>query len=303
MLTNKLINRDKVFCFVSVFGSAPALAVKPVITKKKIPFVFPLCPAEGIHTPFNRYSFSLVASYKTQGKIMAKFGVESKGFKKFGLMYQDDDYGNGVLEGLKSKLQAYNLKLIAAEPYKRGATDFSAQIAKLKKAGVDVVTLATVIRETVGAMKEMNKIGLDVPIIASSSATSHFVAILAKKAGISSDGMYVLNSYPDPTATVLPAVKAWQKRYHKMFGKPPHIYVMVGYDPMNFLGIALERAGRDLTREKLVDALETFKDVPSILGGPTLTFSPTQRLGHKSFFMTLLHGGRYWRISDWISPD
>ncbi|MFC1823593.1 ABC transporter substrate-binding protein [Thermodesulfobacteriota bacterium] len=303
MLTNKLINRDKVFCFVSILGTAPAVAVKPIITKKKIPFLFPVSASENAYTPFNRYAFALVVPYRGQGAIMVKYGVKTKGYKKFGLMYQDDDFGVGVLNGMKQQLSKYNLKLLAAESYKRGATDFSSQMAKLKRADVDVVALATVVRETVGAMKEISKMGWDVPLLAASPASSAYVPVLAKKAGISSDGMQVLNSYPDISVTDLPAVKEWRKRYVKAFGKPPGMYVITGYDWMNFFRIALEKAGRDLTRETLVDALETFKDVPSILGGPAVTFSPTKRLGTNQFFVALLQGGKLWKISEWISMD
>ena len=86
MLTNKLINRDKVFCFVSILGTAPAVAVKPIITKKKIPFLFPVSASESAYMPFNRYAFALVVPYRGQGGILAKYGVKTKGYKKFGLM-------------------------------------------------------------------------------------------------------------------------------------------------------------------------------------------------------------------------
>ncbi len=69
---------------------------------------------------------------------------------------------------------------------------------------------------------------------------------------------------------------------------------------MNAFAIAAERAGRDLTREALIDALETFRDVPDPFGGPSLTFTKTRRLGADRVFMSQIRGGKYIQISDFI---
>ena len=105
-------------------------------------------------------------------------------------MYQDDEMGAIMLKGVKDQLAEFNLKLTAGESYKRGATDFSSQIAKLKKADTQLVVLATVIRETIGALKEAGKIGWKVDMSGMSPAFTKFVPLLSKKAGFSADGMY-----------------------------------------------------------------------------------------------------------------
>jgi len=303
MLTNKMINLDKVFAFVAIFGTPAALAVLPTMTQKKIPALFPVSLSDQFHTPLNRYSFILYASYIVQGRNIAKYFVDTKKYTKFALMYQDDELGAEVQKGLTDQLALYNLKLVAAEPYKRGATDFSSQIANLKKADPQVVVLATVIRETVGALKEIRKLNWEVDVACTSASASHYVPILSQQSGFSADGTYILSSYPDPQATDLPSLKEWAKRYQEWFQKPPEMTCYPGYEAVHFFGVAAERAGRDLTREKLIDALETFKDVPTPLGGPPVSFSPTSHLGSKYYFMSQIKGGKFVKISDWISYE
>ena len=99
--------------------------------------VFPVSPSKKLTTPFNRYVFSFVAPYESQGRVIAKYGVKTKGFKRFGLLYQDDDFGNGILDGLKQQLPVYNLELIAAE--KIAAHLPSAEMIRFACSGTDAV--------------------------------------------------------------------------------------------------------------------------------------------------------------------
>jgi len=303
MLANKQINRDKIFSFISVLGTPTSLACFPIATRKKIPFLFPTTLSEKFHTPFNRYSFIAYASYVVQGRNIAKYFVETKKYKKIGLLYQDNDQGIEVLKGVKEQLATYDMKPSAAEPFKRGATTFSSQIAKLRKADVQVIVLAGVIREPVAALKEIHTIGWKVDLCCTSASMSHYVPILAKKSGISADGMYVMSSYPDPLTTKEPFLKAWAQRYKEWFGKPSTLTAYPGYDSVHWFGIAAERAGRNLTRENLIDALETFRNVETPLGGPPVTFTNKSHLGSKYYFMARVKGMMYERISDWISYE
>lgn len=303
MAMNKQITRDSIFSAVGIFGTPTALSCLPITTRKKIPALFPVSASGRFHTPFNRYSFILYASYTVQGRNIAKYWVENKKYKKIGLMYQDDEFGSEVRNGINTQLATYGLKLIAAEPYKRGATDFSSQIAKLKKADVQVVLLATVIRETVGALKEIRKIGWKVDVCTSSAAATHYVPILCMKSGFSADGTYALSSYPDSTSPDLPSAKEWAGKYKQKFGSPPQMTGYIGFDAIYFFRIAADRAGRDLTREKLIDALETFRNVPHPLGGSPITFSSKSHLGTKSYFMSQWKGMKLNQISDWISYE
>jgi branched-chain amino acid transport system substrate-binding protein len=224
MVTNKMIERDHVFAFVGNMGSPTAGATKPIISAKKIPQMFPLTAASLFFEPYDRYSFGGWVPYYDQARCLVKYFVEKKGYKKIGLMYQDDEMGAIMKKGVEDQLAVHKLPLVAAESYKRGATDFSSQIAKLKKAEVQLVVLATVIRETVGALKEAKKLNWEVDMAGMSPAYTSYVIGLCLKAGFSADGLYATGQapyiYPD---SPLETVRKFCAKHKEWYGKEPDI--------------------------------------------------------------------------------
>ena len=302
MVTNKMISRDKVFMFIGNMGSPTAGATKPIISRKKIPQMFPLTAASLFFKPHDRYSFGGFVPYYDQARCLTKFFVKTKNYKKIGLMYQDDEMGAIMKQGVEDQLAVYNMKLTAAESYKRGATDFSSQIAKLRKADVQAVVLATIIRETVGALKEANKLGWKVDMGGMTPAFTKYVPLLCQKAGFSSDGFYCAGQTPmiyadSPRA----AVREWWTRHVEWFGKDPDLPTSAGYAGVHYFAIAAEKVGKDLTREKFIDAMESFRDVPDeIFGGPPITFTSTNHQGPDRVFVAEIQKGRYVKITDFI---
>ena len=295
MVTNKMISRDKVFAFIGNMGSPTAGATKPIISRKKIPQMFPLTAASLFYDPYDRYSFAGFTPYYDQARIIVKWFKKEKNYSRFGLMYQDDEMGAIMKKGVEDELTAQGLKLAAAESYKRGATDFSSQISKLKKADVQMVVLATVIRETVGALKEAKKLGWEVDMCGMSPAFTKYVPGLCLKAGFSADGFYCVGQTPMVYKdSKLKTVQDWWKRHVEWFGKDPDLPTTAGYAGVHYFAIAAEKVGPDLTREKLIDVMETFKDEPdTIFGGPPYTFTPTNHQGAFYGYMNIVKDNRF----------
>jgi ABC-type branched-subunit amino acid transport system substrate-binding protein len=299
MVTNKMMARDKVFAFVGNMGSPTAGATKPIISRKKIPQMFPLTAASLFFEPYDRYSFAGFVPYYDQARCLVKYFYQT-GHKNFGLMYQDDEMGAIMKKGLEDQLAVYDLKLENAESYKRGATEFSSQIAKLHKAQVDIVVLATIIRETVGALKEIDKLGWNVKSAGLTPTFTQYVPTLMNKVGLSANGFYATGQtpyvYPDsPRKTV----RDWYQRHVDWYGKPPDQPTSAGYSALHYFAIAAEKVGRDLTREKFVDALETFDNVPDeMFGGPPVTYTDTSHQGAYNVFMFQVQNERWVKISE-----
>ena len=203
-------------------------------------------------------------------------------------------------KGVEDELKAEGLKLTAAESYKRGATEFSSQIAKLKKADVQIVILATVIRETVGALKEAKKLDWKVDMAGMSPAYNIYVPLLSKKAGFSPDGFYCTGQSPYPYPdSPRPNVREWYKRHKEWFGKNPDLPTSAGYAALDFFAKAAKKAGCDLTREKLIDTMESMGTVPDdIFGGPATTFTSTSHQGVDEAILFQIQNGRWVQISE-----
>ena len=145
------------------------------------------------------------------------------------------------------------------------------------------------------------KIGWKVDMCAMVPAFTQYVPMLSKKAGFSADGMYCTGQTPMVAPdSPIDFVRKWWKRHQAWYGKPPQQQTAIGYSVINAFTIAAEKAGRNLTRETLIEALETFKDVPDPFGGPSVTYTKTRRLGADRVFMSRIQGGKFVILSDLI---
>jgi branched-chain amino acid transport system substrate-binding protein len=226
--------------------------------------------------------------------------VTQRKLRTFGVLYQDDDYGKSFLGAFEKDLARHNLKLAAAESVKRGVTDVSAQIAKLRAAAPQAVFLVLTPGPGAQALKERQKIGwTDTVMVSSGPLTDEKYLALA---GDASEGVEGLSLWPDPLTSDLPGMKAYRDAIQKYFGKnEPNRYSLSGYFAAMLFTEGARRAGKNLTRESLVAALEGIKGFESgIL--PPVTIGPdheTQRQG----FWVRVEKGRFKALTDWLTSD
>ncbi len=297
LLTQRLIKRDKVFAIFAVLGSPVAAASMSVALKANTPFLFPGSPLRVFWDPFKRLTFSIAAPYDEAQRAAFKYITDKMGKKRTGIIYQDDDFGHAILSGVKAQAKAMGVEIVATASYKRGATAFSSQVARMKAAGVEVLHLGTVVRETVGVGKEIMKLGWKVTVAAPAAACNDYVPFLGKEAV---EGFYVMCQYrPIYADEAGPELKAWIARYKKRFGekKRPNVAVGMTYDEVSILARGLELAGRDLTRDSFIAALEKIKDFPSLFGAPPQSFSATSHVGTRRMLMTQITKGRYKKLT------
>ena len=137
LATQTLIENDKVFAIIMATGNAPSTATYPMVIKAGIPHLLPWAGSPLFTQPLERLSF---AFFPTNGDIQAP-GVKyfmDQGKKRFCLIYPDDEYGVDVKEGVERALKTANLKIIEEAGYKRGNTDFSAQVARVQRGDCDM---------------------------------------------------------------------------------------------------------------------------------------------------------------------
>jgi branched-chain amino acid transport system substrate-binding protein len=239
--------------------------------------IFPVTAAREMYEPLEKLKFGGFTPYYDQMRAAVKYFVEKDGIKQVGVMYQDDDFGKNVLDGCVDQAKEMGLPAVVETNFKRGAKDFSSQIAQLKSGGVELVCLGTIIGETIGGMATAKKIGFDTKFVVSSAGYVPENILLAKglTEGLYGTGQTPIPYYEDATAEV----KEWMDSYKGKFGKDAVLQSVAGYDLMQVFAMGLEGAGPDLTAEKVAEALESIKGHKSIFGGAEYNFSDTDHLG------------------------
>ena len=136
------------------------------------------------------------------------------------------------MRGAEAGLKTIGMELAEKTTYKRGATDFSSQVAKMKASGCDLVVLGTIIRETIGTIGEARKTGFN-PVFVGSSAA--YTDLIHKLGGKAMDGLYATMTSQHPYLDEAVAADP-------LLGQQVQDQVQRG--PDRVLGVRLQRHGR-----------------------------------------------------------
>jgi branched-chain amino acid transport system substrate-binding protein len=287
---NKLLNNDNIFMALSDGGTPMNDANMPAEFEKGVPNVLPLTAARSMYEPYNKLKFAQYASYYDQMRAAVKYFAEQRGRKKFCVMYQDSDFGKDVLAGVVAQTKAMGMEVAGTTAHRPTDTDFNAPVQKLKDAGCDAIMLGTIVRDTNIIIQTARKMGWDVDLVGQFAAYDTAVASLP---GGATEGTFcmtpALYAYPDDPR---PAVEDFAKRYQARYGRPPNFHGEVGYTAASIVLLALDRAGRDLTTDGFIKAMESIHDYKDIFGS-VLSFGPEQHHASTNSFLTVVKNGRW----------
>ncbi len=297
LAAQKLVNQDKVFLIASHIGTPMNNAAMPVLFEKNVINFLPLSAGREMFDPPHKLKFASVASYFETMRMNVPKLFKEKGAKLACALYQDDDYGLEVVRGGEAGLKEAGATMGEKTTYKRGATDFSSQVARLKATGCDFLVMGTIVRETIGTIAEARKIGWNPTFVGSQAS---FTDLIHKLGGKGMDGYYAVstNFFPYLDVEQQP-LRFWANKYKTKFGDDPSTYSTGGYATMDLFIKAALKAGPNLTTESFARAMETLGEVPAdMFGTPPLSFSPTKRLGSTLSRLSQIQDGRWKVVSD-----
>ncbi|MBL8502091.1 MAG: ABC transporter substrate-binding protein, partial [Rhodocyclaceae bacterium] len=273
LAAQKMVAQDKIFAMAGTIGTAVSMATMPILFEKNIPHVFPLTGAREMYDPLHKLKFSFAAPYYDQIRIGVKWMAKEQGSKKFCIIYQDDEYGLEVLRGAEDGLKDIGQALVEKTSFKRAATDFSAQVAKMKGAGCDTVVMGTIIREALGTIGTARKMGWNPQFLGCSAS---YTDLIHKLGGKAVEGFYAMHQvsvpYPDDASK---NVRDWAAAYKAKFKEDPSLFSAYGYVIADLFYQTAKRAGPNLTTDSFIKALESGPFPRDMFGSPEYRFTPT----------------------------
>ena len=301
LAAQKLVNQDKIFIMAGHIGTAQNNAAMPVQIDKKIVNFMPVTAAREMYEPLSKFKYALFATYFDQMRAAVAPLVKEKKISKVCAIYQDDEFGLEVLRGAEASLKTLNMDFVEKTSYKRGATDFSSQVARMKGAGCEMVVLGTIIRETVGTIAEARKTGFNPLFIGSSAA---YTDLIHKLGGKAMDGMYATMNVPHPYLDEASnPIRFWANKYKTKFSEDPTVFSVYGYVIMDTFIQAAQKAGPNLTSDSFVAAMDKLTVPSDIFGSPEGTFSPTKHLGSNKSRLSQIQDGKWKIISEYFKLD
>ena len=299
LAAQKLVNQDKIFMMMGHIGTAQNMAAMPVQFDANIINFFPVTAAREMYEPFHRLKYSFAATYFDQMRRAVVQMVKEKSIKKVCTIYQDDDFGLEVLRGGEAGLKTLGMEYAEKTSFKRGSTDFSSQVAKMKAANCEMVVLGTIIRETIGTIGESRKTGFN-PVFLGSSAA--YTDLIHKLGGKAMDGLYATMTVQNPyTDEVSQPIRFWANKYKTKFNEDPAVFSVYGYLIINTFANAATKAGKKLSTDSFIKVMDTMTIPTDIFGSAPATFSPTKRLGSDASRLSQIQDGKWKVVGPYIT--
>jgi ABC-type branched-subunit amino acid transport system substrate-binding protein len=276
---------DKPVAFLGLVGTGniAALVEKKTLDEVGIPVVGARSGAGMLRNPSHPLVYHLRASYSAEVEQLVEV-ASSIGAKNFGVMYQDDPFGQDGLEAMKKAVSKRNLKLLASGAYEKNTTKIDSAVDTLLKASdISAIVLVSNTQATAAFVKAYREKGGVAQLYAVSvNNDREIVARIGEKAR----GLSIAQVVPFPFSTVLPITKEYQTLLKKYFPDAlPTVTGMEGYIYGKVMVEALRRAGPSPNPESLKKALE---GAPFELGGFVIDFAPGEHEGSSFVELTII---------------
>jgi len=287
--TRSLITEKKAFALLSFYGSTPTTeAMNSVFGPAKVPLVGTISGADTLRQPISanansRYMFHVRASYADETEAIVNQMV-SIGLRSIAVFYQNDGFGKSGLDGVTAALKKHNLAPTAVGTVERNSLDVNAAIQTIAKSNPQAVIMVTLYKPTAAFVRAMKRAGQN-PMFMTLSPVG--TEQLVQELGPEARGIGISQVVPYPWNDIVPAVRDYQKLGAK--GGKHSYYGLEAYLTARTMVEGLRRAGRDLSRDKLVTALESMSGTD--LGGYRVNYSATARHGSRFVELTVIGPG------------
>jgi branched-chain amino acid transport system substrate-binding protein len=282
--TKKLIEQDKVFALIGAVGTPTAAAAQPIATAANVPFIGAFTGAMFLRNTKLENVINIRASYDAETEAWVKHLTEDLKIKKIAIFYQDDAFGRAGLSGFKKAMDKRGMEIAAEGTFERNTVAVKSALLTLKRAEPEAVVMVGPYKPCAEFIKLARKIEF-APVFVNISFVG--AGALARELGPDGDGVVVSQVVPFPWDVSLKVVADYHAAIKDIDPKAqPEFVSLEGYLAGRLAVAALDKAGKDVTREALLKAI---KDTGTFdIGGLTMTFGPDDNEGLDKVFMTVI---------------
>lgn len=296
----KLVERDEVLFIFQSLGTPTNSAIHKYMNAKKVPHLFVATGATKWGNPGKfPWTMGWQPNYQSEGRIYASYILENNPGAKVGVLYQNDDYGKDLLQGLKDGLGDMTSMIVAEAPYETSDPTIDSQIINLKSSGADLVVNIATPKFAAQAIRKIADLGWKPVQIVNNVAQS--VGGVLKPAGLDNAKNLLSTGYlkdpSDPTWKDDAGFKEWTAFMEKYYpkGDRSSSFTVYGYSAAQTLVQVLKQAGDDLSRENLMKQAASLKDfnMPMALPGVVVNTSATDFFPIEQMQMMRFNGERW----------
>jgi len=255
-IAQKLIKNKNVLANVAHFNSGVAMPASEIYKTDNLLMMSPANTAVDITRRGIECVNRIVASDDVQGAVAANFSFKNLKAKKVFIIHDKTTYGQGVADEYKKAFEILGGKILSFEGITAGKKDYEEIVTKVAKAAPDVVFFGGVYPEAGLIIKQMKDKNIKAKFVGPDGVDSDE---LVKIAGVNVVGTYYTTTAGNSSET--DKGKVWAEKYKKEFNKKPESYAAYGYDAMQIVLNAMEKAienngGKKPTRNMVTKAVK-----------------------------------------------
>ena len=279
----KLVEDDNVLLIFNSLGTPTNSAIQTYVTEKKVPQLFVATGAAKWNDPMHfPWTMGWQPSYRTEGRIYAKYLLKEKPDAKIAILYQDDDYGKDYIIGPKDGLGAKATSIIVGEKsYETTDPTIDLQVVTLQSTGANVFFNVATPKFAAQAIVKVSEIGWKPLHILNNVSAS--IGSVMKPAGFEHAQGIVSAAYLKDETDLqwkndadMRAWNAFMDKYVPGGDKSDFSYIY-GYSVSRTMVQVLKQCGDNLTRENIMKQAANLKNFEPglLLPGITINTSPT----------------------------
>ena len=287
----KLVEQNNVFMIFGASGSNPTVATLDYVKAQKVPTYISFASAPQVTHPFSRYLFRGGTTESARyGELYAEFLTQFLQAKRIAILSGSDEFPKDEGDATERFLnQWYDMKPVLRVEFKVGDKDFTPQLLQIKEAKPDLIMTLGHVTEGSIIVRQARELGLEQPIFGSGAMVDNG---LIANAGLAAEGfmggwltpLFLDSRHPDMVAFR----KAWEANHPNAPVGRPNLFDVLGYGDMYVVAEGLKRAGKDLTREGFIKALETLHGYRVSEVATPRTFTDWEHIGNLTMQMMVV---------------
>jgi len=306
-----LVEGDEVALIFGVLGTPLNMAIRPYLNKQGVPQLFVAAGTSALNDPAHfPWSMGWQPNLRDEAKFYARHLLAHNPKPKVAVLYQNDDFGKDLLNGLKEGLgEDADKMIVSAQNFQSTDPTIDSQMVILQNSGADALFLFTYAKQAAQAISKMYDLKWKpetyLHLGAASVGATFKPAGLDKSVGIMSAGF--MKDVTDPKWAGDPDVKTWTEWMKASMpgGDLNDALNAAGYSSAQTLEQVLKQCGDNLTRDNIMKQAASLKDFTpdTLLPGVKVNTSATDFAPIEQLRMMQFKGGKWDFFGDVISAE
>jgi ABC-type branched-subunit amino acid transport system substrate-binding protein len=297
------IERNQLFAVVSAFMAGADEQFASLVKEKEIPLVGAFTLDPQVSLPLNQYAFYIYPGLVNQSQALAVFAIQKNATRKpqAAIVYTDEKPARDAAEAINNLLREHGWNQIEEIKAPREQFDAASLVKKLSGKSAELIFLLNDGESQKAFIQQARKINWNPVYFIPGQLAAREILESPRQIGAQ-----VLLSFPTLPSDQTPDGSVEYQKLAESYKLPAHHKAsqLTALASAKILIEALKRAGRDVSRQKLIEALERLYQFNTALT-PPITYTPNRRIGSMGAYIVAIdvEGNGPTPVSGFLEPD